>query len=216
MEVLVDRIAGEIDSEVAEGSLWYRSRIGFEKEENHFDLAQVTHAVTPYKGAAIAALPPRRASAGRMNRPGVSVLYLASEIETTLAEIRPHPGHTISVGGFRPTRSLRIARFDVPIGNFCASDERLEEFALIHHVDTLLSMPIIPEERHRYAATQLLCDILLRRGFDGVSYRSSVSTGRNLCVFDPHLLSFDETVSAVRHVEQLDYRFSEVATERPA
>lgn len=215
MEALVDRIGNEIESEVIEGSLWYRSRIGFEMEENYTDFSRATRVVTPYRGAAISALPPPRASAGRMNRPGVSVMYVASDIETAMAEIRPHPRHTISIGGFRPTRALRIARFDVPISRFCASDKRLDEFALIYHIDTLLSMPIIPEERHRYAATHLLCDILLRRGFDGVSYRSSVGAGNNLCVFDPQLLNFDETVSTVRFVEHLDYRFSEVVTERP-
>ncbi|MFL6857688.1 MAG: RES family NAD+ phosphorylase [Allosphingosinicella sp.] len=215
MEALVSRIANEIESEVAEGSLWYRGRIGYQHAETHFSDMRVTRVVTPYKGAAMSALPPPQASAGRMNRLGVSVLYVASEIETALAEIRPHPGHTISVGGFRPSRRLRIAQFDVPISNFASSDKRLDEFAIIYHVDTLLSLPVIPEERHRYAATQLLSDILIRRGFDGISYRSSVGAGKNLCVFDPSLFVFDETASAVRHVDRIDYTFSEVAMVPP-
>ncbi|RUX10538.1 RES domain-containing protein [Mesorhizobium sp. M8A.F.Ca.ET.059.01.1.1] len=215
MEKLVDSIASDIESNIAEGTLWYRGRIGFSRTETHVDFDRVTRIVTPYKGADISALAPQRASAGRMNRAGVSVLYVASEIETALAEIRPHPGHTISVAGFRPTRSFRVARFDVPIGNFCNSDKRLDEYALIHHVDSLLSLPVVPEERHLYATTQLLADVLIRRGFDAISYRSSVGTGKNLCVFEPSLFTFDETAATVRFVDKLDYQFSSVATSRP-
>lgn len=150
-----------------------------------------------------------------MNRAGVSVLYVASQIDTALAEIRPHPGHTISVAGFRPTRSLRVACFDVPIARFSRSDKRLDDSALIYHVDLLLSLPIIPEERHLYAATQLLADVLIQRGYDAISYRSSVGTGQNLCVLEPALFAFDEAASAVRFVEKLDYHFSAVAMGLP-
>ncbi|GBQ94358.1 hypothetical protein AA23498_2004 [Acetobacter nitrogenifigens DSM 23921 = NBRC 105050] len=125
MEKIVDSISADIESEVTQGTLWYRGRTGFEDSKTHVDFNTVTRIVTPYKGADIGALPPPRASAGRMNRAGVSVLYVASEIDTALAEIRPHPGHTISVAGFRPTRSLRVARFDVPIAGFSGSDKRL-------------------------------------------------------------------------------------------
>ncbi|WP_374524942.1 RES family NAD+ phosphorylase [Sphingopyxis sp.] len=171
---------------------------------------EVVRVSTPYKGAAIGARLPPDATAGRTNREGVSVLYLASEVQTTLAEIRPHPGHLISLGGFRAKRNLRIARFDLPIGNFSSSDDRLGLFANIYHIDWLLRFPIIPEERHRYAVTQILADILVRRGFDGVAYRSSVGTGVNLCAFDPSTFAFDESVSAVKQVEQLHYTFSNV------
>ncbi|WP_084440721.1 RES family NAD+ phosphorylase [Acetobacter nitrogenifigens] len=85
----------------------------------------------------------------------------------------------------------------------------------MYHIDSLLSQPIIPEERHIYAATQLLADVLIRRGFDAISYRSSVGTGRNLCIFEPALFAFDETASAVRFVDKLDYHFSTVAMEAP-
>jgi hypothetical protein len=215
MEDLVDRIAAYVESKIDEGTLWYRGRIGFSLSEIHFGFNTVTRVVTPYQNAEISALPPPLASAGRMNRAGVSVLYVASDINTALAEIRPHPGHTISVAGFRTTRSLRVARFDVPIADFCSSDKMLEEFALIYHVDSLLSLPVIPEEKHRYAATQLLADVLIRRGFDAISYRSSVGNGTNLCVFDPSLFTYDDKEAAVRFVDKLDYRFSTVATVRP-
>jgi hypothetical protein len=215
MEKLVSKIEADIAFEVPKDSLWYRGRTGVVETTTHIGNEKITRVAKPYKGPAIGARLPPDAIAGRTNRHGVSVLYLASEIDTALAEIRPHPGHKISVGGFRAQRSLRVARFDLPILSFSSSDLRLKVFALIYHIDSLLSQPIIPEERHRYAATQLLSDMLIRHGFEGVTYRSSVGTGKNLCVFDPWAFAFDESASAVKQVDQLHYTFSDVATSIP-
>lgn len=215
MEKLVASIEADIEFEVPKDSLWYRGRIGVAWSGLGMPHGEVVRIATPYAGTAIGARLPPDATAGRTNREGVSVLYLASEVETALAEIRPHPGHLISVGGFRAEKSLRIARFDLPIGNFASSDDRLDLFTLIYDIDWLLSFPIIPEERHRYAVTQLLSDVLIRRGFEGVAYRSSVGTGTNLCVFDPSAFAFDESASAVKEVEQLHYTFLDVDMPMP-
>ena len=215
MEALVEKIEGDIAATVAAGSLWYRGRIGVAEHATHIGDREIVRVATPYKGVEISALPPPQASAGRTNRQGVSVLYVASEIDTALAEIRPHPSHLISVGGFRARKDLRVARFDLPIAPFSSSDTRLDLFALIYHIDSLLSAPVIPEERHRYAATQLLADVLIRHGFEGVVYRSSVGSGINLCAFDPWAFEYDVSTSAVKQVDRLHYHFSDVSTAIP-
>jgi len=210
METLMSRIVAELDLKVEKGSLWFRSRTGVKKQSTHFGFREVTRIAEPFKDTEISALPPPSAKPGRTNRQGVSVLYLADEIETAIAEIRPHPGHLISVGGFRALRDLRVANFDIPISRFSMSDARLDTFAIIYHVDALLGSPVTPDERHKYALTQLLADTLIRQGFDGVSFRSSVGTGKNLCVFDPDVFEFDPASSQVRQVDRLEYTFSQV------
>lgn len=220
MGALIDALSGEIEATVDADRLWFRSRIGVAKKSRHIADHRVSRIAVPFKGDALSALPPPLANANRMNRQGVSVLYVASEIDTALAEIRPHPAQLLSIGGFRPSRRLRVANFDVPIARFAANDDRLATFAAIYQIDTLLSTPIVPEERHRYAATQLLTDILIRRGFDGVTYRSSVGDGKNLCAFNPADFVYDDSTAMVRQVTKLEYRFSKVAmsieeTRRP-
>lgn len=216
MEALFAQIMGELTIEIDKNDLWFRSRTGVKESSIHFGFNDMTRLAAPYTGSEIGALLPPNASAGRTNRHGVSVLYLATNIETAMAEIRPHPGHLISVGGFRATQKLRVASFDQPIAKFCASDQRLDLFAIIHQISLLLGTPVIPEQRHKYAATQLLGDLLIRHGFDGVAFGSSVGSGTNLCVFDPSLFKFDESQSCVRSVDRLEYRFSEVAMTAPA
>lgn len=215
MEALFERIAGELTTEIDEGDLWFRSRTGVQESSIHFGFREVTRVALPYMGSEIGALSPPHANPGRTNRQGVSVLYLATDIETAMAEIRPHPGHLISVGGFRTTRKLSVASFDQPITKFCSSDQRLDVFSVIYQIGLLLGTPVTPEQRHRYAATQLLGDLLIRKGFDGVAFGSSVGPGTNLCVFDPSLFRFDERHSCVRAVDRLEYAFSEVAMAPP-
>lgn len=210
MNELISRIEANLDFWIEEGENWFRSRTGVKEQSLHIGFGEVTRLAIPFQRAEIGALLPPAASAGRTNKQGVSVLYLGSDVGTAMAEIRPHPGHLVSVGGFRAKKRLRVASFDQPISNFCSSDERLDDFALIYHIDSLLRQPVIPEERHRYAATQLLSDILMRRGFDGIAFGSSVGAGKNLCVFDPSQFDFDESQSCVKHVDVLQYKFSDV------
>ena len=86
-----------LDSTVPAGSLFYRARIAIAgsctrcHEDNELELLD-----QPYLGDQIAA-PPPMATAGRLNRVGVSFLCLATDQLTAAAEVRPHPGHKLSI-----------------------------------------------------------------------------------------------------------------------
>lgn len=207
---VIDALSARSKPSLTQTACGSARRSALQRRRSMSAITRSTVSPFPHKGAALGALPPPEANANRMNRQGVSVLYVASEIDTALAEIRPHPAQLLSIGGFRPSRPLRVANFDVPIAGFAANDERLSTFATISHIDTLLSTPIVPEERHRYAVTQLLTDILIRHGFEGVTYRSSVGNGKNLCAFNPADFVYDDSTAAVRQVTQLAYEFADI------
>lgn len=83
--------------------------------------------------------------------------------------------------------------------------ERLLIITHIQAFDRLMSMPVTPDEKTSYLLTQLLAEVLLRRGFDGVRFRSSVSDGINICVFHPAKFEFAEGHSEVRRLESVKY-----------
>lgn len=166
----------------------------------------------PYTGSEICALPPPKASAGRMNRQGVSVLYLAQDKETAICEIRPDPSDLVSSGGFKAKRRLRIANFDRDIANFSNSDERLDLFAYIFHLNRLMSTPVIRDEKHRYSVTQILSEVLISSGFDAVTFQSSVADGRNLCAFNPADFEFVDGFSEVTEIREVRYETFEVSS----
>lgn len=212
-EDFVSNFAADLESRIEKGAIWYRARTGVKSEYvEHKSGFKYDRIYVPYTGEEIGALPPPKANLGRMNRAGVSVLYLADDIDTAIAEIRPHPDHRISVGGFSAAGDLRVAKFNVPISGFCASDERLDLYSSIYHIDSLMGAPVTPEARHKYLLTQLLSEVLIKQGFDAVSFRSSVGQGQNLCVFDPNLFLFNEAYSQVKRVDKLNYEMSEVTS----
>jgi|TARA_A100001391_G_scaffold152409_3_gene110197 hypothetical protein len=180
-----------------------RARVGVEATFQHFDgfNSEIRHQ--PYVGAAIGASP--TPGHGRLNRAGEPVLYLASKTYTALAEIRPHPGHFVSVGGFETTRDLKLADFDPDIALFSQNEYRLDQYDIIQALDRLMSTPVIPEDKAGYLLTQLLTQVLKDKGFDGVQYRSSVSDGVNFCLFDTLCANFVDSHSAVHHIRAVSY-----------
>ncbi|MER9657885.1 RES family NAD+ phosphorylase [Mesorhizobium sp. M0152] len=212
LEALVEPFLADIEILLPADELWYRARLGQKEVFRRYDLAGFQSNIVrqPWLGTDIGAPPPLKAGIGRLNRAGVSVLYLASDANTAVAEIRPHPGHHVSIGGFKSTEALRLADFNPEIALFSSDDARLSLYAIIQAFDRLMSLPVIPDERTPYLSTQLLAEVLLRRGFDGVRYRSSVSDGSNICVFYPAKFDFAQAHSEVRRVESVAYSVSTV------
>lgn len=209
----IDLIGPRIDAAVDVGTRYFRARTGVEGRYQKSDGGWKPELrYKPLTGDQIGAPPPPLARPGRLNRTGISYLYLASDARTAAAEIRPHPGHRVSVGEFRCNEPLRIASFNSDIVNFIGSEAELDLFHFIHSTDSLMSEPVVPEEAARYSVTQLIADCLRQRGYDGVSYRSSVGTGDNVCVFKPAAFDYLEGSGEVLSVQSLDYGLEPIAS----
>jgi len=203
LEALVTPFLAELEYTLPQGTVSLRARTGVEAvygRTNGFDLQILRQ---PYCGAEIGASP--SPGNGRLNRAGQPVLYVASKAYTALAEIRPHPGHYVSIGGFETLSDLRIADFDPDIAEFATSDDRLDLYAVIQAFDRMMSTPVTPDDKAGYRLTQLLAEVLAAHGYDGVQYRSSVSDGVNICLFDPMSARFVDGHSEVRFIEAVRY-----------
>lgn len=207
LEKLLAPFIDELSYTLPVGSVWFRARLGQKARFHQIDGWDSVERRQPWQGDDIGAPPPILAGNGRLNRTGVSVLYLASNVETAVAEIRPHPGHYVSVGGFQNDEDLRIAAFNPDIFDFSANDLRLDYFHIINDLDKMMSFPVVPEEKSKYLLTQLLAELLHRQGFDGVKFRSSVANGENICIFNSRKCSFVDGYSGILKVKSLNYSF---------
>lgn len=192
------------------GCTYYRARIGYDRCVKYFDIDGEPgnrEILVPHTGSEIAAPPPPKCTAGRLNRPGVSYLYLATDPETAVAEVRPHPGHLVSIGQFTLKRDIWVADLrELDRTQFIDSDEMIEMFLFLHNVSKQLSMPVTPEEKNKYLLTQFFADIVRQSDFDGILYKSSVSEkGDNLVLFDPKLAEFVPSGSRLFKVEKVKY-----------
>lgn len=156
--------------------------------------ARIQSGALKFKPSEMMAPPPSIASHGRANPAGIPYLYLGSQVETAIAETRPHTGEVACVADFQISDDLELIDLRNPRGkvspfNGIGADNigqmRYDLEFLVRLGDELTR----PVSRHAtaydYSPSQYLCEFIKNCGYDGVIYRSSVSDGMNLALFYP-------------------------------
>jgi hypothetical protein len=136
--------------------------------------------------------PAKEVKNGRANPVGIPYLYAASTPETAIAETRPHPGDLLYVARFKITSPLRLLNLLHPrktISPFEVDERELpglrHDLSFLCHLESELSKPILPRVADlEYLPTQYLCEFIKNCGYDGVAFKSSISTGANIALFD--------------------------------
>ena len=174
--------------EVKKGSIVWRSQLGhdwkpyYEGKEHidGFPCAFSPERMKPVQNSS---------SEGRANPKGIPYLYLSTDMNTAMAEVRPWIGSYISVAQFKLLKSVRLMN--------CTSDDKgtmiylkepepeKREVAIWKDIDKVFSMPVASNETIAdYAPTQILAELFKNNGFDGIAYRSSLGKGHNIMLFD--------------------------------
>jgi len=163
--------------------------------------------------------PPHLATAGRANPEGISILYLADTVKTTLHEIRAGVYDYVTIGSFELLRDMEVinlAEID-KISPFIASKSYGIDFT--RHAINMEQLKMIGKEiakplrRHDsildYLPTQYVSDYIKSKEFDGIEYISTMSPdGVNLAVFDHKI--FRCTGTTVYDVKSLTYSYDKV------
>lgn len=151
----------------------------------------------PFSIEEMGAPPAHLAGHGRANPAGIRYLYLGSTDKTAVAELRPHTGEMACVATFEVPPILAI---DLREPRRSASPfilENAEQIAalraglpLLERLGEELTKPVQPRSASfEYIPSQYLCEFIKKQGYQGVVYRSSISDGVNMALFDPGLAS---------------------------
>lgn len=212
---LVRALQSDIAQVVPSGAEFVRGRVGVQARLKKIDdvLLRPVFGYLPYTGTSIDCPPLSVATEGRFNRARVSVLYLASDECTAVAELRPHPGHLVSTAKFRLKRDIKVANFASQDIRCFLSDSRLEDLRTILSIADVLNVPVQPEHKSLYTITQLFSDALRAEGYDGLSYKSSVGAGYNLTCFISDEFEMVEGSEGLKEVKALNYDFKTVPVE---
>lgn len=131
------------------------------------------------------------AAEGRANSKGIPCLYVATDKETAMSEVRPWLGAILSVGQLRLTRDLRVLDFSVEQGSnnfhFYFEEPSAEEIvrAVWSDIDNAFSKPTKASDlKSEYAPTQIISEFIKSKGYDGIAYKSALAKGHNICLFD--------------------------------
>ncbi|MBT3144180.1 RES family NAD+ phosphorylase [Neptunomonas phycophila] len=160
---------------------WHRARI--QSEDGAFQIDKM------------GAPPKKRSSNGRANPAGIPYLYLGSLPKTAVAEVRPHTGEVACVATFDipEIKAVDLRNPRELVSPFILEDAKQisqlrADLPFLERLGEELTRPVQPSGAAiDYIPSQYLCEFIKKKGFDGVVYRSSVSEGINLALFNPGL-----------------------------
>jgi hypothetical protein len=163
--------------------------------------------------------PNNLAKSGRANPNGISYLYIANDITTTLYEARASLFDYVSVGTFKLEDDISVVNLSRSTYDVfrLAELESLEE-VMIHgsFIDKLeeeLSKPRRKNDSELdYLPTQYLSELIKSMGFDGIEFRSSLySEGYNVAIFYPE--KFKCLEANVYDIENINLQYTRVNNE---
>jgi hypothetical protein len=156
--------------------------------------ARIQTSDTPFSVREMGAPPKRIASHGRANPAGIPYLYLGSSPVAAIAEIRPHTGEQACVADFTTRPKLKLIDLRNPrkmvspflLGDAIDIGKMRSDLLFLERLGDELTRPVVPQSAAiDYTPSQYLCEFIKKCGYQGVIYRSSVSDGINLALFDP-------------------------------
>jgi hypothetical protein len=149
------------------------------------------------------------------------LLYTATNQHISISEVKPSPGHFVTVAEVRTNKALRIV-------NVTTDEEKIRniihlkepggperELAVWRDIDRAFSQPVaMSADRADYASTQILAELFRKDGLDGIAYRSAFGTGHNVAFFDAD--AADIVACQLYRVAGTDLRYSTQGSARAA
>lgn len=131
------------------------------------------------------------AAEGRANSKGIPCLYVATDKETAMSEVRPWLGAILSVAQLKLSRDLKILNFSVEQEknnlHFYFKEPTPDKIvqAVWSDIDNAFSKPTkVSDFKSEYAPTQIISEFIKSKGYDGIAYKSALAEGHNICLFD--------------------------------
>lgn len=157
---------------IRKGRIFYRARKGCYnipvKDKSGFDNLYEY----PYFGKDIQNPPIHIAKDERFNKHHFSYLYLASDVQTAIAESKPEVGEICSVGKF-----------------IVEKKSMLLDLGKCRTFEDIVLRPSLSNWKVYYFS-QLVADVAKKCGFDGIVYRSVQTNGKCIVLFEPSNAQF--------------------------
>lgn len=209
-EKILELFCPKIVKQYKKGSKFYRGRIS-SKEGYHLN----NMGAPDFKNS----------RDGRVNACGVECLYLASEVKTTISEVRAGTSDYVTVGIFELQEDINIVdlkRID-KISPFTLDENEISlvDYAInkrfLHKINEEMGKVIKQSDsRLDYIPTQYISDYIKSiesntggKLYSGIEYNSTLcDSGYNLAIFYPNLFKCVET--QIYEVNSLTYNFKEI------
>ena len=166
-----------------------------------------------YTEEEISAPPNENAKDGRANPAKISYLYLAENLETAIAEVKPDIGDLITIASFSLKRKIRVVDITqgAPSLPEAVHSKNKESFShLWFGIKMYFQVPIKPQAPTKYIPTQYIAELFKNNGYDGVKFDSVQKNGKfNLVLFEPSDAQLkhiqEKTIAEIEYVDLIEY-----------
>lgn len=191
-----------------DGTIIYRARKDFIIDES----LKIDSSPTCIKK--MVGMPPKeQAKSGRANPEGIPYLYLANNLETAIAEVRPWIGVPITVAKFELTETVMVINFssfhERSILDYLDEDveSSLNRLSFFLYLGEELSTPTSLEDSYLdYLPTQYLAEVIKNQGYQGIIYDSSLGNAQNIVLFNQDCVEVESTELHV--ITHINYGFN--------
>ena len=159
---------------------------------------------------------PHMANEGRANPKGIPYLYVATDKDTAMAEVRPWLGSKISVGQFKIKKDITLVDCSVLHAKkfvFYLKEPTAEkkEEAVWSDIDWAFSNPVTANDSIAdYIPTQIIAELFKNNGLDGIAYKSNLGKGHNVVLFD--IIIADIANCFLYETDKINFSFKEAAS----
>lgn len=199
---------------IGKDSYLWRAQLGHDWKKHYQNKEYFGEIPAPYLPSRMKPLA-NEAAEGRANPKGIPCLYLATNKETAMAEVRPWMGSLVSVGQFRTMSDIVLIDCSLhhDKNTFYYVEEppaEERELSVWADINRAFSKPTTNNDRIAdYVPTQILSEFFKNNGFDGIIYKSLLGEGMNITLFD---LDKAELVNCYLYkAEQISFLFKDAA-----
>lgn len=168
-------------AKLKERTILWRAQLGYDLDQNDNPIQFSLKRMFPIAN---------RAREGRANPKGIPYLYLATDKNTAVSEVRPGVGSFVSVAKFITKSDLLLIdcsndQIENRLIYLFEPDDSTKELEVWSDINLAFSTPVNPtEDTADYAPTQILADLFKAEGYNGIIYKSSLAEGKNIVLFD--------------------------------
>jgi len=205
LDTLLETAKSKIEK-IKAGAIFWRSQLGHDWDP-HDD------GPGPYPAQRMKPVK-NSATDGRANPKGISYLYLSTDKNTAMAEVRPWIGSYISLAEFKLLKDVIIINCSThrkwPVFYSEEPSPTKRKMAIWQDIDEAFSRPVTTnEDSTDYVPTQIIAELFKNNGFDGIAYRSSLGKGHNIALFN--LEAADLCNCTLFLVKEISFNFSQAS-----
>jgi len=151
---------------------------------------------------------------GRVNSDGIGVLYLTSDEQTALNEVRANMFDFVTVGTFQLLRDIQVVNISdlnkiSPVLYSGAMESLAANTKMFTDIAKAIAKPMRRSDSVlEYLPTQYIADFIKSKGYDGVVYASTMGTGGY------NIAAFDDTLFGCIAVKNMEITKVEYAYDR--